>query len=467
MVIGSSEIGPTVGGSSSRSVVWARLSLTRRFVVAALPVLLLGTMLVGFWVADRVKRGIAQSSAASVALYLDSVIAPLAQGLDRSDAIVPEHAADLDRQLAPLIGKSITSLKIWRLDNSVAYSTRKGIVGQKFTPTAKFLQAARGQIAAEFEGAPHEGDRPRDEFELEIYAPVFALGTDRVIAVAEVYAIRHALGAELRRALLATWLTIGSIGAGMLAALTAIVRGGSRTIETQERRLHTQVHELETLLDQNRELRERVQRARQRSAQLNESMLRGIGSDLHDGPAQLIGLSLLLLDSDQTERVRAALRQALKDIRTISGGLVMPEIAHSPLDQVVAQAVRFHEIHTGTKVAVQSRDEGTEVPIPLKVCAFRVVQEGLSNAFHHARGRGQRVELSSAKHLIRISISDEGPDVSEALASARGTSLGLVGLRDRVETLGGDFQSGSNGLGYTICAEFDLRKVKRIVDADL
>ncbi|TIR45109.1 MAG: sensor histidine kinase, partial [Mesorhizobium sp.] len=55
--------------------------------------------------------------------------------------------------------------------------------------------------------------------------------------------------------------------------------------------------ELSVLVAQNRMLRLRVQRASQRATALNERYLRRIGADLHDGPAQLVALAALGIDS--------------------------------------------------------------------------------------------------------------------------------------------------------------------------
>jgi signal transduction histidine kinase len=457
---------------------WQGLSLARQFALAASLVVLVGTLATGLWVADRIKAGVAQSSAASVALYMDNVIVPRAQELAREGRLTAAHEAELDQILAPLVGRKVSSVKIWLLDGTVIYSTRKEIVGRRFPLTPNFLRARSGSIAAEFEGRPHEGDahdRSLRALLLEIYAPVHEIGTDRVIAVAEIYAIREGMAAELRQAALMSWLVVASIGGAMMATLSGIVFRGSRTIVEQDRQLREQIDELKYLLAQNDDLRQHLERARQRSATLNERILRRVGADLHDGPAQLIGLSLLMLDSPApaaapgegqpvSARVRATLSDALREIRAISSGLAMPEVAAAGLDEIAKQVVKAHERHTGSVVALTPAGRDAKVPMPLKVCIYRFLQEGLSNAYRHAGGKGQAVAVQTNGGTITIKVSDHGPGLMEAQSVGLDGGLGLIGLRDRIETLGGTLTVVSGSTGCALEASFDLASAQRIAN---
>ena len=87
----------------------------------------------------------------------------------------------------------------------------------------------------------------------------------------------------------------------MLSFLFAIVRRGSRTIETQQNTLHDRISQLSGLLAQNESLRQRIDELYVRSAETHEAFLRRVGHELHDGPAQLIALALLRLDALQTK----------------------------------------------------------------------------------------------------------------------------------------------------------------------
>lgn len=477
---------------------WHAQSLARQFALAASVIILAGTLAVGFWVAARIKQGVAETSAASAFLYVDNVVSPWVHRLGTARTFPPEDAAEIDRVLKQWIGTRITSLNIWTRDNYVAYSTRKEIVGRQFPPTANFTRALGGEIAAEFEGHPHVGDAHdrAPEMRLEIYAPVFRAGSDEVIGVVELYSIREGLAAELRRATQLSWIVVGAIGLAMMAALSGIVFRGSRTIDHQEAQLRTQISHLVELLDQNAELSRRLERSRQRTVAINEQQLRRIGADLHDGPAQLIGMSLLMLDTptdgpdgpaaaaDASERVRGALTEALREIRNISTGLILPELEQSRLDDVVRQAVRRHEARTRSNVAVTVAAADYEVPLPLKVCVYRFLQEALSNSWRHAEGKGQRISLTRDRDQLTISASDQGqglrgPDavgiLSNMVPQAKrdgmaatddgadaSSGLGLIGLKDRVEALGGTLALRSTGDGTTVTCTFDLQQIQKL-----
>src|SRR5690606_30625891 len=113
--------------------------------------------------------------------------------------------------------------------------------------------------------------------------------------------------------------------------------------------------------DQNRRLRDKAQLASSRLAELNASYLRHVGAELHDGPAQLVGLAALKVEhvrratsevarGRELQAMDMILADALRDIRAISKGLMLPEIEKLPLCEVVSRAVGLHEKRTETRV---------------------------------------------------------------------------------------------------------------------
>jgi signal transduction histidine kinase len=82
----------------------------------------------------------------------------------------------------------------------------------------------------------------------------------------------------------------------------------------------------------------------------------------------------------------------------------------------------------------------------LKICLYRVVQEGLNNAFQHAAGRDQRVIAIADETFITIVISDGGPGVAQSPPTEpHRRPLGLQGIRNRVEAFGGSVQIRQRG----------------------
>lgn len=364
----------------------------------------------------------------------------------------PETIKKLDELLEePAIKSRVVSMKIWRLDGTIVYSTFKDMVGRRFPPSNLFMQAASGEVAAEFSGKPHiedEHERTLGKPLFEIYAPVRSQTTRRVIAVSEFYATVEQLSGALDKASALSWLVVGLVTSLMMLALSSIVYRGSRMIDAQREQLRSQVIELTALVQQNDELQRRLHLSREDIADINERTLQRIGADLHDGPAQLLAYAMLRLNklgsmiqsgdfeqaSKDLARMRIAIEDSLKEVRTLSAGLAMPELDSATLEETIMLVIANHEQHTGTLVERELEINLDHVPHVIKVCVYRFVQEALSNAFWHAGGQGQRV-VASGGIPLQVSVSDDGPGMQAG--NKRESALGLSGLRARIEAHGG------------------------------
>ena len=458
---------------------WHGLDLVAQFAIMGSVVILLGMAALGLWIADRLERGILRSTADASAFQMDHFVDPLVLELAHRSDLSPEAHVKLDAFVREVIGKRIITLKIWRPDGTVVYSNQKDLIGQKFPMTARFEQALNGEIAAELDADPHEANDRMHEGNtpiLEIYAPVVDPSDNRIVAISEYYSIERGLAPAIAQAVIGSWTLIASIGAAIMAGLLHIVSRGSRTIESQRLQLHEQIDSLKTLLDQNTRLRERIQSAHRRTTSVHEQVLRRVGADLHDGPAQMMSLALLLSNSlspDSTDERRArqaaklksAIRDALREVRSISAGLTMPEILTASLAQVVQMAATMHASRTGTSVEcnVTLPYAVDQSPDALKTCAYRFVQEALNNAFKHAKGKDQRVDAVGDRSSIVLTVNDGGPGLQAGVFQEEDEGLGIRGLRERVEALGGSFAVRSSPTGVTVVAKFDLMTVDRMV----
>ncbi|MGB5329169.1 MAG: ATP-binding protein, partial [Gammaproteobacteria bacterium] len=109
-----------------------------------------------------------------------------------------------------------------------------------------------------------------------------------------------------------------------------------------------------------------------------------------------------------------------------------------------------HESRTSTSVSHDLHHLPENLSTPTKICLYRLVQEGLNNAYRHGAGIDQRIDVSVQGSLLFLTISDGGPgmDVDDVSKINDADHLGLRGMRERVESLGGDFQitrSGKSG----------------------
>jgi signal transduction histidine kinase len=232
----------------------------------------------------------------------------------------------------------------------------------------------------------------------------------------------------------------------------------SNTIAGQQRELAGQVLQLRELLDQNEVLSDRVRSAAARTTALNERFLRRFSADLHDGPAQDISLALLRLDHVQArltangdneqadhdlQVIQESLRRALGDVRDTSSGLLLPELADMTLDGTLDHAIRAHRRRTGIAVDLVTEELPEQAPLAIKIAVYRVVQEALVNAYRHAPGSVVRVSVRQQAGTLHLSVADSGPGFELVTANQTDEHLGLVGMRERVESLGGSFQISS------------------------
>lgn len=442
---------------------WNALSLATQFLLAGGLFSLSAMIVVGISVTSQIEAAVTRNSASATALYVDSVIAPLLPDMRRSEVLEESVAHALDETLGQgALGKRLQSFKLWRRDGTILYSTNKDLVGKRFPPSDNLRAAFAGDMVAEFDkldDLDSQAERDSGLHLLEIYNPVLQPWSGEVVAVLEFYEIATDFETNLRQALVRTWLDVAAVTAIFFLGLSAIVFRGSRTIRSQSRSLKQRIAELSDLLAQNRMLRLRVQRASQRATALNERYLRRIGADLHDGPAQLVALAALGIDSPvladpatpaaararELQAIKANLDDAMREIRNVSKGLVLPHVENAELTEILELAVRAHEERTGVKVMLSMTGGHTSLSPAAKICLFRFIQEALNNGFRHAGGAGQSVAKHFDGERVFIEVSDTGPGFDPKIVHPEG--LGLVGLRERVESLGGQFAvtSSQNG----------------------
>lgn len=411
--------------------------------------------LVGTFVSGRIEEAVVRNTANATALYMDSFISPLSQDLAQQDGLSPGALQALAEIFdgTPL-GERVVSYKLRDRTGRIAAASDPTIIGRIFETTPGLQSALAGSVVATFEHLEDEEDAGEAAMGLpllEIYSPIRESWSGEVIGVAEFYEVATELERDLADARRNSWLAVGLVLGGIGSALFLIVLQGSRTISRQQEQLARQVGELRDLSDYNTALRLRVQDAAGRSSALHDRTLRQVGADLHDGPAQYMAYAALRLDglrrhtaSPQAEAelaaVESSIADAISDIRQISRGLSLPDIETRRPADILQGVAEAHAARTGAAVDVAVALPGSvALPVPAKICLYRFAQEGLSNAFHHGGGAAELAARLDGRDLV-VSISDRGPGVRSGLAvpdTAPGRGMGLAGLRDRVESLGG------------------------------
>ena len=192
-----------------------------------------------------------------------------------------------------------------------------------------------------------------------------------------------------------------------------------------------------------------------------EEELQRIVLDIHDGPVQnlfaalsqlaLLRAHMLALPEAPPEcapvlaRAISLLELSLTDIRNLLGAFRAPEFTERGLAEIVEDLAVQHETFTGGVATLEIKEPLPNVPLPVKIALYRALQESLSNATRHGRsddvrvllaGRsGARPERSTGLELV---VSDDGAGFDpRLLGSSEG--LGLAGIREQAEILGGSF----------------------------
>lgn len=302
---------------------------------------------------------------------------------------------------------------------------------------------------------------------LTAFSPIFSTQGDLLAVVRT----GHDFSAVLKKIRATVFVLFFIVLAGHLLVVCLLYYNFRRSIKTiaqQEERLNQQISRLSNMLTLNKSMQQNMKSASSRAVELNEQFLRRVGADLHDGPAQSIGYAVLRLaqvsktvDSKELGQefhaVKEALDGALTEIRGISTGLVLPELDDLTLEQSLQRVVSRHEANSDIAVKEFYADLPEHVSTPIKICAYRFVQEGLNNASRHGRAKRARVSAQVKDDVLHLSLKDDGMGFRKSKLNTEGGHLGLMGLKDRIESLGGNFTINSElGVGTAIKVSISL-----------
>jgi signal transduction histidine kinase len=153
-----------------------------------------------------------------------------------------------------------------------------------------------------------------------------------------------------------------------------------------------------------------------------------------------------------------AAREALGDMRRLLGVLRYDQPAgRAPQPQLADLPVLIETARqAGVPVMLSAAPALDQVPSGVGVCAYRIVQESLSNAGRHAPGATVTVSVGHDASAVLLRVTN-GPGAPGPLVNGHGPGQGLSGMRERVALLGGSFSAGpaSDG-GFVVSAVLPL-----------
>jgi signal transduction histidine kinase len=210
----------------------------------------------------------------------------------------------------------------------------------------------------------------------------------------------------------------------------------------------------------NAESRAELAASRARVVAAADETRRQIERDLHDGTQQRLvslGLELRLAQSlvpaglpeIETEigRVAGELTGVVEDLREIARGIHPAILSEGGLGPALRTLARRAAIPVELDLAVIAR-----LPEPVEVAAYYVVSEALTNVTRHAHASVAEVDAEASGGTLRVRVRDDGAGGADPLHGS-----GLVGLKDRIEALGGTFSVHSPvGGGTTVSCELPV-----------
>ena len=210
----------------------------------------------------------------------------------------------------------------------------------------------------------------------------------------------------------------------------------------------------------NAESRAELAASRARVVTASDETRRRIERDLHDGTQQrLISLGLQLraaeglAAAEQTELktelsdAMQSLSGAVEELQEISRGIHPAILSRGGLGPALKALARRSSVPVELDLGIDRR-----LPEQVEVATYYVVSEALTNAAKHARASALRVDAGAENGVVRLSITDDGVGGADPTAGS-----GLVGLRDRVEALGGELRiSSTPGQGTALSATIPI-----------
>ena len=201
-----------------------------------------------------------------------------------------------------------------------------------------------------------------------------------------------------------------------------------------------------TLAERERETAARIAVAEERAR---------IARELHDVVAHAVSVMVLQVgavrhrlplnledDRDALMGVEQAGRTALAEMRRLLGAMrhdgdsleLAPQPGLDNLDPLLEDVGR-----AGLPVRLHVNGDRLPLPRVIDLSAYRIVQEGLTNALKHARASHADVTIHYGPDELQIEVRDDG----EGGSASDGPGLGLVGVRERVKIFGGEMTAGA------------------------
>lgn len=198
-----------------------------------------------------------------------------------------------------------------------------------------------------------------------------------------------------------------------------------------------------------------------------EAELKRIAHAIHDEAGQLLAsvhIAIADIADDLPPHARGRLgeverllKQIEIELRNLSHELrptVLDNLGLVPALEFLAEKVSKR---TGLEISVAS-ETTQRLPAPVETALYRIVQEALNNAAKHAHANSVEIELTCTASNVACSVRDDGKGFNAAGEEPGVQGLGLIGIRERLNALGGSLRViAEPRRGTTLLADIPLR----------
>ena len=176
-----------------------------------------------------------------------------------------------------------------------------------------------------------------------------------------------------------------------------------------------------------------------------------MGQELHDSTGQLIvalQLGVAQLKSADNppgpasliDDIQSIVSQIDREIRSLAFLHYPVELGDRDLCSAVQALALGFGRRTGIRTTFKCLGERSPVSQPISIAMLRVAQEALVNIHRHSHASSAHVALGSRRNRLQLTVSDDGVGMKSVGATGEQRGIGLLSMRHRVNSLGGNFE---------------------------
>jgi signal transduction histidine kinase len=201
-------------------------------------------------------------------------------------------------------------------------------------------------------------------------------------------------------------------------------------------------------LIENRNKRD-LQRLSARLVDAQEQERRALARELHDEVGQAltalkieVGVALRAAESDPLirkplEEARAIADNTLHGVRDLSQLLHPAVLDDFGLPEAIAAYARSFSKRTGIRTELTLSGLETRLPAGVEVAVYRIVQEALTNVARHSQATWSHVGITRVPDRLQVFVDDNGGGVQVREQGLSSRGLGVIGMRERAQSLSG------------------------------